>query len=101
MTPHLDTHPDARPDPGSRQRALVRRSPLILAAVVLLAGAAVLAAQLPRLTALSDDERLDLAEETFAPGRTGGGTSAEGDGGGVGAMPSGDDRAIRALSPKL
>lgn len=45
MTPHLDTHPDARPDPGSRQRALVRRSPLILAAVVLLAGAAVLAAQ--------------------------------------------------------
>ena len=45
MTPHPDTHPDARPDPGSRQRALVRRSPLILAAVVLLAGAAVLAAQ--------------------------------------------------------
>lgn len=34
-----------RPAPGSRQRALVRRSPLILAALVLLVGAAVLAAQ--------------------------------------------------------
>ena len=63
MTPHLDTHPDARPDPGSRQRALVRRSPLILAAVVLLVGAAVLAAQgvIP-----TDTVRLPLVRATAA-----------------------------------
>ena len=37
----------SRPVPGSCQRALVRRSPLILAAVVLLVSAAVLAVETP------------------------------------------------------